>query len=64
MGLGAGPLLVGLANDRVFAGFGTHAIRYSLVSAGVIAALGSLVFLLVARTLRADLAAATEPARS
>ena len=62
-GLGAGPLLVGLANDRVFAAFGTHAIRYSLVSAGVIAALGSLVFLLVARTPRADLSAASEPAR-
>ena len=63
VGLGAGPLLVGLANDRVFAAFGTHAIRYSLVSAGVIAALGSLVFLLVARTPRADLSAASEPAR-
>ncbi|MBM4334871.1 MAG: MFS transporter [Deltaproteobacteria bacterium] len=63
VGLGAGPLLVGLGDDRVFAAFGSHAIRYSLVSAGVIAALGSLVFLLVARTLRADLADASEPAR-
>lgn len=63
VGLGAGPLVVGLSNDHVFAAFGSEAIRYSLVSVGGIAALGSLGFLLVARTLRADLEIAAAPER-
>lgn len=60
IGLGLGPLLVGLMNDRLFAGLGNEAIRYSLLVMGMVGGLASLVFWLSSLGLREDLARARE----
>jgi hypothetical protein len=39
-GQGVGPLAVGMLNDALKADFGADAVRYSLLSASVITALG------------------------
>jgi MFS family permease len=57
VGLGFGPLLVGLLNDYVFAAsHGEQAIRYSLLVLAVVGGLGSLLFWQASRTLAEDLA--------
>jgi MFS family permease len=55
MGLGAGPFLVGLLNDQLHGIYGTEAIRYSLLLATLVAAMGSVFFWIAGRTLREDL---------
>jgi MFS family permease len=55
IGLGAGPLLVGLLNDQLHAQFGAGAIRYSLLVVVLVGGLASIFFLKASRTLRDDL---------
>ena len=54
-----GPLLVGVLNDRLHAGLGDAAIRYSMLVVGASGALGGLCFLGAARFLDADVERAT-----
>ncbi len=56
IGLGLGPLAVGVLNDMLAPSYGAHAIRYSLLVLGVANILAALHFMLAARTIRADLA--------
>ena len=57
IGLGLGPLSVGLLNDYVFAAeHGALAIRYSMLVIGVLGGAASLLFWQASRTLAADLA--------
>ncbi len=58
VGLGLGPLLVGLLNDTVFRGHGSGAIRYSLLAVSCMGACASVMFWLASRRLPADLARA------
>lgn len=58
VGLGLGPLFVGVLNDWLGPTLGPTAIRYSLMFAAVPHALAALFNLLQARTLEADLASA------
>lgn len=56
VGLGLGPLLVGVLNDHVFGAlYGTAAIRYSLLTVGVIGGFASLLFWAASRRLRDEL---------
>jgi MFS family permease len=59
IGMGGGPLLIGMLNDALTPHFGTHAIRYSLL---ILDAPLSLVcataFILASRTMEADIAQA------
>ena len=57
LGLGVGPVAVGMANDALLPIFGDEAIRFSLLSAAVTSLWGAVHALLAARTLEADLAA-------
>jgi len=57
-GQGIGPLTVGMINDALKGDFGADAIRYSLLSASVTTMLGALLFVVAARTIRADIARA------
>lgn len=57
IGLGAGPFLVGLLNDRLHAQFGSSAIRYSLLVVVLIGGVASVFFAQASRTLRDDLRA-------
>ncbi|QDX80148.1 hypothetical protein B9N43_02065 [Denitratisoma sp. DHT3] len=57
VGLGLGPLTVGLLNDHYFGPtHGPLAIRYSMLVVGLLGGLASLLFWQAARTLREDLA--------
>jgi predicted MFS family arabinose efflux permease len=56
VGLGLGPLLVGVMNDAGAARFGTEAIRYSLLVMGVAGGCASVLFWITSRHLPADLA--------
>jgi MFS family permease len=62
IGHGLGPLVVGDLSDRLTPAYGVHAIRYALVFATLMPLLSALFCLLCARTLRADLARAKQPA--
>jgi len=44
-----GPTVIGVMNDTVFAGYGTHALRYSMGVVSVAAALGGSLIVLGAR---------------
>ena len=56
IGLGIGPLLVGVLNDQVFGPtYGDHAIRYSLMCVGILGGTASLLFWQASRTLADDL---------
>jgi MFS family permease len=56
VGLGLGPLLVGLLNDHVFGvHFGTNGIRCSLLAVGVLGGFASLLFWRASRYLRDEL---------
>jgi MFS family permease len=64
LGLGAGPLLIGLLNDYVFKEqFGNEAIRYSMLTAVIFGAISSLIFWHSSSRLREDLGAARTAAR-
>lgn len=57
MGLGVGPLLVGILNDQVFGPLhGEQAIRYSMLTVGVIGGFGSILFWGASRRLATELA--------
>lgn len=57
VGMGLGPLVIGLLNDYVFGPVhGEQAIRYSLLVLGMLAGIGSLLFWQASRTLTHDLA--------
>jgi predicted MFS family arabinose efflux permease len=64
VGLGLGPLAVGLLNDTVFAHHGALAIRYSLAVVALTGLVASGLFYLASRRLREDLATAQETTRS
>ena len=55
VGLGLGPLLVGVMNDALEGTHGAGAIRYSLLGMAGLGALAAPFFWLCARTLRAEL---------
>jgi MFS family permease len=60
VGLGLGPLLVGLLNDHVFGPVhGTAGIRYSLLAVGVVGGFASLLFWAASRRLREELVTQT-----
>ncbi|WP_170228076.1 spinster family MFS transporter [Denitratisoma oestradiolicum] len=57
VGLGLGPLTVGLLNDYYFGAMhGPLAIRYSMLVVGLLGGMASLLFWQAARTLKEDLA--------
>lgn len=58
IGLGVGPLLIGVLNDVFANRWGEGAIRYSMLIVALIGGLSSWVFWLSSRTLREDLQAA------
>jgi len=58
VGMGLGPLLVGVLNDWLEPTYGASAVRYSLMFAAVPHALAAIFNLLAVRTLREDLARA------
>jgi MFS family permease len=55
VGLGLGPLTIGLLNDYVFAGYGTEAIRYSMLVVGILGGMASLLFWQASKTLREEM---------
>jgi len=61
IGLGLGPMLVGIMNDWFFDSLGNEAIRYSLLVMGIAGGSASIVFWLASLSLREDLARAAEP---
>lgn len=59
IGMGLGPLLIGLFSDYLEPTFGAHSLRQAMLYLlPIVMAWSSVHFLLAARTLRADLAAA------
>jgi hypothetical protein len=57
IGLGAGPLVVGMLNDFFAARLGDDAIRWSLTSAMLFGVIGGMLLLRAAQALPGDLAA-------
>ena len=55
IGIGLGPLAVGILNDALFARFGELAIRYTMLIGVVGNVVACVFYLLAARTLRADM---------
>lgn len=56
VGLGLGPLLVGILNDHVFGeAYGSSASRYSMLVVGVLGGLASVLFWRASRTLEEEL---------
>jgi MFS family permease len=55
VGLGLGPLTIGLLNDYVFASHGVAAIRYSMLVVGILGGMASLLFWQASRTLHEEL---------
>ncbi len=56
VGLGLGPLTVGLLSDFYVAYFGEDSLRYAMLTAVALGSPAVVLFLLAARHLRADLA--------
>ena len=56
IGLGLGPLAVGMLNDALAPSYGAHAIRYSLLAVGASNIVAAAFFLAAARHIRTDLA--------
>jgi hypothetical protein len=63
VGMGVGPLVVGLVSDALEPRLGVDALRYGLLVVALTALAGAALNLWAARHLRADLAAATAAAR-
>ncbi len=55
VGLGLGPFVVGVLNDRLATSYGDEAIRYSLLCVTLIGGLSAIFFYLSGQTLRQDL---------
>ena len=55
IGLGLGPLTIGLLNDYVFSRHGPEAIRYSMLVVGILGGMASLLFWQASRTLNEEL---------
>jgi hypothetical protein len=55
VGLGLGPLLVGVMNDALAGRYGDEAIRYSLLFVALLGGLASVFFWIGSATLRDDL---------
>jgi MFS family permease len=64
IGLGLGPLTAGVLSDYFTASYGDDGLRYAMLVVGLIGALGILMFVLGARSLRADLEAQDRLAES
>lgn len=60
-GQGVGPLVIGVLNDYLKPDLGVLSIRYSLLAAALTSALGGLIFLAAARSIRADIKLAELP---
>jgi len=60
VGLGLGPLTVGLLSDFYVAYFGDDSLRYAMLTAVALGLPAVVLFLLAARHLRADLARSAE----
>jgi hypothetical protein len=58
-GQGVGPLAVGLISDALRPELGADAVRYALLSAALTTVLGALIFVIAARSIRADIARAS-----
>ena len=56
IGLGLGPLTVGVLSDLYQASLGTDSLRYAMLTVGLISALGILFFMLAARNMESDIA--------
>lgn len=56
IGLGFGPLLVGLLNDHAFSHHGSEAIRYSMLVVGALGGFASLLFWQASKTLGEEMA--------
>jgi MFS family permease len=61
IGLGLGPVLVGLLNDALRGSLGQEGIRYSLLAVSFAGPIAGVLFLAGARSLRQDLRAAGSP---
>ena len=62
IGLGLGPLTVGLLSDFYGAYFGDDSLRYAMLTVGVLGSPAVVLFMLAARHLPADLARSEEMA--
>ncbi len=63
LGIGLGPLLIGLLNDGAFAGHGQAAIRYSMVLVAICGVIAAVFYGVAARFIVADAVRADEMAR-
>ena len=63
LGLGLGPLLIGIFNDVWAADYGEFAIRYSMLLAVTLGGLSSAAFWMASRHLAEDLQAARDAAQ-
>ena len=63
IGLGLGPLTVGVLSDLYVAQFGDDSLRYAMLTVGVISGSGIALFYLAGRHLIADLASVRSPAQ-
>ena len=62
IGLGLGPLTVGILSDLYQAQLGDNSLRYAMLTVGIISGSGILFFMLAARNLEGDVAKAREAA--
>jgi MFS family permease len=62
VGLGVGPLLMGYLNDRLADDYGQEAIRWSMLTVGLVGGGASILFYAAGRNLRQDLDAARRAA--
>jgi len=60
IGLGLGPLTVGLLSDFYGAYFGDDSLRYAMLTVGVLGSPAVVLFMLAARHLPADLTRSSE----
>jgi len=56
LGLGLGPFLIGIFNDRFKQQLGVNVIRYTLSAAAFTTLIGGLLFVFAARYLQRDMA--------
>ena len=61
IGLGIGPLAVGILNDALEPKYGVYAIRYSLLAMALTSLWAVVHSLLASRTIRADIESVAAP---